>query len=186
MKKQIILMLLLTFFSTLTFAHPGHMLSNFYAGFMHPFFGFDHLLVMISVGLLGSKVGEKATWQLPLTFLIAMGVGVLLGVIGLNMGLLEMAISTSLILMGALLCFHTRQHIYFVIVAIVAILHGMAHGIELNLYQNQIGVIGMLLATSLLLGLGFLINQQHQLIKHVITSTLAVMMIVAGSLFLFN
>jgi len=48
--KFLTAILLLTV-STAAFAHPGHDVSGYTAGLMHPFSGLDHLLAMAAVGL---------------------------------------------------------------------------------------------------------------------------------------
>jgi urease accessory protein len=41
------------------FAHPGHDVSGFAAGLMHPFSGLDHLLAMVAVGLWAAQGGAR-------------------------------------------------------------------------------------------------------------------------------
>ena len=45
--------------STAAFAHPGHNVSGFAAGLMHPFSGLDHLLAMVAVGLWAAQGGGR-------------------------------------------------------------------------------------------------------------------------------
>jgi urease accessory protein len=48
-------------------------------GLMHPVFGVDHLLAMVSVGVVSVQLGGANIWRLPLAFVVAMTIG---GVIG--------------------------------------------------------------------------------------------------------
>lgn len=66
--KRLNLAVTLLLTSSLVSAHPGHGLESAYAGFMHPLTGWDHLLVMLAVGVWAAKLGDKARWQLPAVF----------------------------------------------------------------------------------------------------------------------
>jgi hypothetical protein len=80
MKKIALTHVLAFMFTPLAYAHPGHGFDHgFMPGFMHPLLGWDHLLVMLAVGVLAAKLGGKARWQLPLTFLMMMAIGAMLG-----------------------------------------------------------------------------------------------------------
>ena len=48
-------------------AHPGHGggLAN---GFTHPLFGWDHLIVMLAVGIWAAQQGGRSLWRLPVVF----------------------------------------------------------------------------------------------------------------------
>jgi urease accessory protein len=163
MKKQVISGVLLALFSTLALAHPGHGLSSAYAGFMHPLMGWDHVLMMLAVGVWASKLSGNARWQLPLTFLSAMTIGSLLGLAGFSFAGVETAIAASVMAMGLLLVIHISISaiIRIGIVALFAVLHGMAHGIELHVQQSYAALGGMLIATALLHYAGFLLGSQR-------------------------
>ena len=45
--------------SSTAFAHPGHNVSGFAAGLMHPFSGLDHLLAMVAVGIWAAQGGGR-------------------------------------------------------------------------------------------------------------------------------
>src|SRR5205814_4926936 len=49
-------------------AHIGGHAGGFTNGLAHPFYGLDHVLAMIAVGLWASQLGRPALWLLPLTF----------------------------------------------------------------------------------------------------------------------
>ncbi|WP_273499967.1 HupE/UreJ family protein, partial [Paracoccus sphaerophysae] len=63
-------------------AHPGHGPGGIAAGLAHPLGGADHLLAMISLGLLAAQRGGRATWALPAGFVGAMLAGGALGAAG--------------------------------------------------------------------------------------------------------
>ncbi len=56
-------------------AHPGGGDTGLVNGLMHPVFGLDHLLAMISVGVVSAQLGGNSIWRIPLAFVGAMTVG---------------------------------------------------------------------------------------------------------------
>ena len=65
MKKMLLTILGIVAFPAIAFAHPGHEMANFASGFIHPFTGIDHLLVMLAVGYWAGKSQSSARWQVP-------------------------------------------------------------------------------------------------------------------------
>ncbi len=172
MKNQIILGVTLSLVSGLAMAHPGHGIGGgFASGFMHPLLGWDHLLVMLAVGVWAAKLGGQARWQLPLTFLAVMTLGAILGIASISFQGIETAIAASLMAMGLLLILHLpfSRRTQLLFTALFAILHGIAHGVELNLgswQANASPLIGMLIATALLHAIGYALGkQQHKLVQ---------------------
>jgi urease accessory protein len=172
MKKSILIGIATSLLSSVVYAHPGHGVEiGFMSGFMHPLLGWDHLLVMLAVGVWAAKSGGKARWQLPLMFLAAMVLGALLGVAGLSLQGIETGIAASLMAMGLLLILRLAisRGVQLLFTALFAIMHGIAHGVELNLgswQANASPLIGMLLATAILHGVGYgLGTQQHKLVQ---------------------
>ena len=163
MMKKILLACLLASMSSFAIAHPGHGLESAFAGFMHPLTGWDHLLVMLAVGLWASKIGGNTRWQLPLTFMLLMAAGTFLGNAGVMFAGLETAIAASVMVMGLVLVisFSMNNAVRIGAVALFALLHGVAHGAELNLNQGLFALDGMLLATGLLHCVGLLLGSQR-------------------------
>jgi urease accessory protein len=162
MSKQPLLGVLITTFSLLTApvfqAHPLMAQSVFwFAGFIHPFLGLDHLLAMLAVGLWAAQQGGSRLWQLPVAFLSMMLLGALLGQTGLSLPLVEAGIASSLLVLGLMLTFAIRLSIVpsMLMVGLFALFHGYAHGAEMPQTLALIGyALGFLLATSILHGLG--------------------------------
>ena len=143
---------------SLAFAHPGHG-SGFVAAFVHPFTGIDHLLMMLCVGIVAGRIGGNARWQLPLAFLSAMTVGWLIGAAGYTFAGIESGIAAGLIALGVLLSWRIALPTVAQagIVAMFALLHGMAHGVELAGSAPVATSIGFLCAGALLHATGLLI-----------------------------
>ncbi len=188
MKKQITLATLFSLFCSIASAHPGHGLGSAYAGFMHPLTGWDHLLVMLAIGVWAAKLGGKARWQLPLTFVVVMALGAGLGFSGFVFSGLETAIVASVMAMGLLLVINLPIPAIsrIGIVALFAVFHGMAHGIELH-SQSGLGALGgMLMATALLHGAGLLIGMQRAQLAKWLHTGLAWLMLFTGSYLLLS
>lgn len=162
MKTKFAFGLAFSSFSSLSYAHPGHGLASVYTGFAHPFTGLDHLLVMLAIGIWAAHIGGKARWQLPLTFLALMTVGATLGLAGMQVAGVETAIAASVLAMGVLLMLLTpiQPQLRFLIVGVFALVHGIAHGVELSAQSTWAALVGMLLATALLHGMGLWLGQR--------------------------
>lgn len=140
--------------------------GSFMAGFSHPLFGMDHILVMIAVGLWAAQIAQdgkrSALWIVPSAFVATMAVGFSLALAGIELPFVEPAILASVIALGLLVAVAVRlpTAACAAIVAIFALFHGHAHGGELgSAGAIQFG-IGFVIATALLhvagiaLGLG--------------------------------
>ncbi|ESQ13561.1 MAG: HupE/UreJ family protein [Thiohalocapsa sp. PB-PSB1] len=132
------------------------------SGFLHPLFGFDHLVAMVAVGLWGAQLGAPAIWLLPITFPLMMAVGAMLGIIGVPMLSVELGIALSAVVLGLLVLTRTRLPIWGAmgVVGAFALFHGHAHGTELpgaaDPLAYGIGFVtstGLLHLTGILLGL---------------------------------
>lgn len=119
--------------STTAFAHPGHNVSGFAAGLMHPFSGLDHLLAMVAVGLWAAQGGGKKIWVLPATFMSMLAVGAGAAMIWQSLPLVEAGIAVSVLALGLLvsLSLQLPAILSVAITAIFGLLHGYAHGLEL-------------------------------------------------------
>jgi urease accessory protein len=120
-------------------AHAGHAHSEhgFIHGFMHPLTGLDHILAMVTVGILAYQIGGRALWAVPATFLAIMAAGGLLGAAGISFYFVEPGIAASVVVLGLI------------------VVHGYAHGIEAPLDGSAtVYGAGFLVATALLHAFG--------------------------------
>ncbi len=83
-------------------AHTGHQPGTFASGIGHPLSGADHILAMISIGLLAAQMGGHARFALPTAFVGAMVFGGLLGAAGVPFVAVEPMILASIVVLGAL------------------------------------------------------------------------------------
>ncbi|MDP2902900.1 MAG: HupE/UreJ family protein [Methylovulum sp.] len=143
------------------------------AGLAHPFLGLDHLLAMIAVGIWAGQLGGRAIWLVPLTFVSVMSAAAALGTLGLSLPLLEPAIASSVLVLGLLIAGSVRvpTSASVSLVALFALLHGYAHGLELpQAASPMLYGIGFVLATALLHGFGIGFAQssgQYKIIQRV-------------------
>lgn len=164
MIRRLLLAIGLTVASTApAFAHLNpEEHGSFMAGFSHPLFGMDHILVMIAVGLWAAQIGGRAFWAVPAAFVTMMAIGFGLAVAGVSLPFVEPVILASVVALGLLVAMAVRLDpaISAAIVAVFALFHGHAHGGELGAAGALPFAVGFVIATALLhvagiaLGLG--------------------------------
>jgi urease accessory protein len=114
-------------------AHPGHDHGGFLAGALHPLGGADHLAAMLAVGLWAGIVGGARRWAWPVTFVVAMIVGAVLGWSALPAPGIETAIAASVLALGVAIARGWSPPLAIGVIAIAAFgaAHGFAHGAEM-------------------------------------------------------
>jgi urease accessory protein len=140
--------------------------AGIFAGLLHPLLGIDHLLAMISVGLLSARMGGKAIWTVPATFVSVMALGGIFGIVGIPISFVEYGIAISVVVLGIALAFPKNLPVIIamVFVGLFALFHGHAHGTELpELSETAVDifayVFGFLIATASLHLVGALVGQ---------------------------
>lgn len=144
----------------LAFAHPGgNHVDGLFAGFEHPLFGIDHLLAMVAVGVIAARVGGRGVLLVPLSFVLAMIAGALLGIAGTGLPSLESGIVLSLVVFGATMALARPLPLAALatLAGLFALFHGNAHGLEIPETATGIGYgAGFVLGTSMLHAIGVL------------------------------
>ena len=97
MKRIALIATLILVSATPAFAHAGHGIAS---GFLHPFFGWDHLIAMLAVGAWGATLGARAMWAVPAAFVSAMIVGGLFGMSGIEVPFVETMILASVLVLA--------------------------------------------------------------------------------------
>ncbi len=108
-----IIMLLLLLLSLPVSAHELHADGGFWDGFNHPVLGFDHLLAMLSVGILSTQLGRSAIWSVPLAFLFFMTLGAVAGMSLMPLPFVESGIALSVLLLGLAIALNREMPISF-------------------------------------------------------------------------
>ncbi len=116
-------------------AHEGEALpfGSFLGGLTHPVLGFDHLLAMVSVGMLSAQIGGRAIWTVPATFVAVMAAGAAIGLSQIGLPVFEVGIAMSVIVLGFAIAAGRRLPVLMAMVgvALFAVFHGYAHGVEM-------------------------------------------------------
>lgn len=140
--------------ATPAWAHTGTGLaSGLVSGFIHPFHGPDHMLAMLTVGLLAALLGGQARWALPASFVAMMLVGGGLGLSGLAVPAAETGILASIVVLGAVLAWGQSlpARVAMMLACFFAVFHGYAHGAELPAGASTVSyTLGFCLATAAL------------------------------------
>jgi urease accessory protein len=143
---------------TVALAHPGHDgAPDLFHGFMHPLGGLDHILAMVAVGLMAAHLGGRALWLVPASFVAAMAVAGIGGMMGIGLPHMETGIALSVLVLGAAIAARLTMPVAAAmgLVAFFAIFHGYAHGIEMPETASGLAYgAGFLAATALLHGIG--------------------------------
>ncbi len=140
------------------FAHVGagdH--GSFAQGLLHPISGLDHLLAMIAVGFIAAQAGKRSMLLLPLLFMVMIAAGSLLGFQGATWPLVEFGIAASVVVLGLLIASGLQTPVVATaaLVGSFAVLHGNAHGAEMQVGSDPaLYAFGFLASTALLHGVG--------------------------------
>ncbi len=169
--------------SNVAIAHPGHDVSGFSAGLMHPFSGIDHLLAMLAVGLWAAQGGGKKIWLLPATFMSMLAIGAAIAMRWPSLPLVEAGIATSVLALGLLVALSLQlpATLSMAITALFGLLHGYAHGLELPGSASPTTYApGFLAATATLHLIGIAMGVASRKRHAVIAQALGIVIAVSG------
>ena len=181
MKKTFFTSLILCTMSISMFAHGSHG-SGFIAGFTHPIFGLDHLLAIMTLGLLIASLGFKSSLPIALAFIVSMGISGWMGINTDGFPYMESGIAISIVLLGIAMLLNVSIPVFVGIIGsvIIAFFHGYAHGVEMPestspfLYISGF-LFGALLIFAISIAIGNFISQfkSKNLILQLIGVTIA-------------
>jgi urease accessory protein len=161
--RSVILAMFLGLIPSVAYAHDGSNVpfGGFLSGLVHPVLGTDHLLAMLSVGILSAQIGGRAIWTVPATFVSVMALGGALGLIDIGLTSIELGIAASLVLLGLIIAAERKLPILLAMVGVgfFAIFHGYAHGTEMpTTAEPVLYAAGFLTGTALIHIAGLLIG----------------------------
>ncbi len=172
------------------YAHSGlDTEQGFIDGFLHPLMGIDHLLVMLGIGLWAAKLGGKALWFVPVSFLLAMAAGAGLANLGLTISSAETWVALSVIALGLLVWKNKLMSLQYsvILAAGFALSHGYVHAAEL---QGDADVLsyasGFLLTTAVLHGVGVLVGLSKMIKLGIIKSAFGLFCTIVGAVLLLS
>lgn len=136
-------------------AHGGSDVVGAWSGFIHPFTGLDHLLMMLAVGFIASGMGKNHSRALSSVFLAGLLSGVGLGIAGMAFSFVEQGILLSVVVLGLMLAaaFRFDLKITAVLVGGFALFHGAAMGGESG-GAIMGSLLGMVVASLLIQQIG--------------------------------
>ena len=120
---------------------------------MHPLGGLDHVLAALAVGVIAARLGGRAVWAVPLSFIATMALAGAIAMGGVIFPDSETAIALSVIVLGAVIALSIRLPVTVATATVVAValFHGYAHGLEMVHTKSGIPFgVGFVLATALL------------------------------------
>jgi urease accessory protein len=179
---------------SIALAHTGvGSTRGFNAGFLHPLSGLDHQLAMVLVGMFAYRLGGRALWLVPLTFVSLMALGGFLGVMGVTIPFVEVSIALSVIVLGAIVASNVKAPVAVAmgVVGLFAIFHGHAHGSEMPLDVSGLEYgSGFIMATALLhvvgIGAGFLVGMSSKTLGNAVYRVIGGSAAIAGMVLLFT
>ena len=133
---------------------PVHDLLH---GLEHPLSGFDHLCAMLAVGIWATQLGGRSIGVMPAAFIVALAIGVALGMDGVSLPYVEPGIALSVVILGVLVATAAwlPLGVSVAIVSLFALVHGYAHGAETPATASGVfHATGFLVATVCLLAVG--------------------------------
>lgn len=159
----LLIALAISFIPSTVYAHEGGNLplGGFLSGLVHPVLGYDHLLAMLSVGILSAQIGGRAIWTVPATFVSVMAFGGVLGLIDIGISITEIGIALSLVILGSIIASERRLPIVLAMIGVgfFAIFHGYAHGTEMPQTAEPVTyAFGFLTGTALIHIAGVLVG----------------------------
>jgi urease accessory protein len=150
---------------TFALAHTGlGDAHDFTHGFTHPIGGLDHVLAMVAVGMLAARLGGRALWLVPASFVCVTAAAGVLGAMGVAVPFVETGIALSVLVLGAALAFDIEMPLAaaMALVGLFAIFHGHVHGAEMPASVSGLSYgLGFVAATIMLhatgIGIGLLV-----------------------------
>jgi urease accessory protein len=169
MSQFLIALSLVVLLPDLAAAHTFKGETGFVSGIFHPVLGFDHLLAMLSVGIVSAQIGGRSIWTVPLTFVTVMGLGGFLGMQNIPLPGVEYGIAASVLLLGLAVARGKAINPFLAHlgVAFFGVFHGHAHGAEMPAMASPLVFsMGFLLGTAAIHLTGVSVGLVARLIKN--------------------
>lgn len=155
-------------------AHPNHGGNGLGSGFTHPLFGWDHMIVMLAVGIWAAQQGGRSLWRLPLVFVGVMTLGGILGAAGVDLPGMEFFVMLAVPVFGWMILERKKLNTVSgaALVGFFAFFHGLAHGNEMPVSVSVVSfALGFVGATLLLHGAGIVLARLAVVLFALMTSS---------------
>lgn len=139
------------------FAHPGEHTTGFWAGFVHPFTGLDHLVAMMLLGVWFALLTRSMAIKSGLASLGIFALGLFIGgqLPANSIATIEWAVLFSGLAVALLILFRMQLgQLAPIVAATLMASHGLVHGTEVT--GNLMGyALGACAGMSVLVGLAY-------------------------------
>lgn len=132
------------------------------SGVMHPLTGADHVLAGVAAGIWAAVSGGSRARSVIAAFLGMLSLGAVAGFAGASLGLVEPVIALSVTTLGVLIALRVSLPglVAPAVAGGFALFHGYAHAAGLPMMAGSAWyLLGVLMATSLLLGSGIALGR---------------------------
>lgn len=132
-------------------AHTGRGPGGIVDGVLHPITGIDHLLAMLSVGVLAAVAAPRGRrWLVPAAFLGGMVAGGAAGLLDAPLPGAELLIVASVLLLGLAIALAVQGAGSWLLAALVlaGVAHGHAHGAEAPTSANPVAYVAAFLVAT--------------------------------------
>ena len=197
MNKNFFIVLIATLMSIdIVSAHGTFGAGGIVSGLVHPILGMDHLVAMISVGMLSvlfQKKRNKSILEAPAIFVTFLSIGALVSMyIGFGFSP-EFLVSLSVVLLGIMMFFNIYDknwiiYLGYFFIAFFGFMHGAAHGNELPVAAKPyLYVLGFMITSIFLHISGIFISKLSYKNKYgiYIIKTMSILAIFFGCYLLF-
>jgi len=146
---------------------------------------------MVAVGLFAARLGGRALWLVPLTFVSVMALAGMAGMADVTLPFVEIGIGMSVVVLGLAIAFQFSipTLVAMTCVGFFAIFHGHAHGVEMPETVSGLSYgAGFVCATALLhaigAGLGLAIGKTDQVYSRRIVQIAGSGIVITGAVIL--
>jgi urease accessory protein len=132
------------------------------SGVVHPLTGADHVLAGVAAGIWAAVSGGSRARSVIAAFLGMLSLGAVAGFAGTSLGLVEPVIALSVITLGVLIALRVSLPglVAPAVAGGFALFHGYAHAAGLPMMAGSAWyLLGLLMATSLLMGSGVVLGR---------------------------
>jgi len=153
-------------------AHSGHnpvdsgLFFSFTSGITHPLTGFDHLVMLIGIGLIAAQYQQRHQQaRIVLAALFSMLFGLGFGALsGFATGIETMIVASLFVVAVAVYSRHRAgDNMWSVVMSVFAVVtvmfHGWVHGLEASAFSLIAFAPGMLVSAGLLAMIGYRLGQ---------------------------
>ncbi|HEY5808268.1 MAG TPA: HupE/UreJ family protein [Povalibacter sp.] len=138
------------------YAHPGHeTAAGFFAGFLHPWTGLDHVAAMLAVGIWATLMRNGSIPAFLCATVVGIAAGTLVSAYADILTVAEQITVMSVIVIGVCVTMggQARATLAAMLVAVLCFFHGYVHALETHSQFSQLAFSGGFLISMLSLQL---------------------------------